>query len=291
MAPAHVYNLFNKDGLTHILFPRVTHLPGSVEKTSGDHACVIQMGTPEVVDAVFSRDKKMFEEKNVQYLKPLINLKNKVEAKANLFEYFKEIFSITADENAHAVQAGYKAMENYLAFIRSKGEIILEDLIRNDKMGILLIGHPYHHDPGLNHNIPEKFQMPGYPVLTIESLPVDDVFLIPLLGERTPREISDIWLRDFNRNLNHKIWAVKVAAKHPNLAVIDLSSFKCGFDAPAYAFLSNILDTSGTPHFLYHDIDQNKPGATFDIRIKTIDYFLKNEERNLKAYAQTKVHS
>lgn len=291
VAPAHVYNLMNKEGLTHILFPRVTHLPGSVENTSGDHACVIQMGTPEVVDAVFSRDKKMFQEKNIQYLKPLVNLKNKVEAEANLFDYFKETFSMTADENAHAVKAAYLAMENYLSTIRNKGRSIIEDLIRNDKMGILLIGHPYHHDPGLNHDIPEKFQMLGYPVLTIESLPVDDDFLIPLLGDSAPREINDIWLRDFNRNLNHKVWAAKVAAKHPNLAVIDLSSFKCGFDAPAYAFLSNILDTSGTPHFLFHDIDQNKPGATFDIRIKTIDYFLKNEERNLKAYARTKVYS
>ncbi len=291
VAPAHIYNLLNKKGVTHILFPRVTHLPGSVEKTSGDHACVIQMGTPEVVDAVFSRDKKMFEEKNVQYLKPLVNLKNKVEAEANLFDYFNEIFSMTSDENAHAVQMGYKAMDNYLTSIRSKGKMIIEDLIKNDKMGILLIGHPYHHDPGLNHDIPEKFQMLGYPVLTIESLPVDDDFLVPLLGTKMTREISDIWLRDFNRNLNHKVWAAKVASKHPNLAVIDLSSFKCGFDAPAYAFLSNILDTSGTPHFLFHDIDQNKPGATFDIRIKTIDYFLKNEERILKAYARTQIYS
>ncbi|MBI9099617.1 MAG: hypothetical protein JEY91_14150, partial [Spirochaetaceae bacterium] len=290
-APAHVYNLIKKGGLTHILFPRVTHLPGSVENTSGDHACVIQMGTPEVVEAVFSRDKKMFEENNIHYLKPLINLKNKVEAEASLFDYFQDIFHLTADENAHAVREGYKAMEKYLASMRKEGKKIIENLIREDKMGILIIGHPYHHDPGLNHGIPEQFQMLGYPVLTIESLPLDDEFLVPLLGDDGAREINDIWFRDFNRNLNHKIWAVKVAARHPNLAVIDLSSFKCGFDAPAYAFLSSILDTSGTPHFLFHDIDQNKPGATFDIRIKTIDYFLKLEERRLRANDTAKIYS
>ena len=182
-------------------------------------------------------------------------------------------------------------MDDYLLSMRFDGKVIIENLIRENKMGILILGHPYHHDPGLNHGIPQQFQMLGYPVLTIESLPVDDDFLIPLLGENKNREINDIWLRDFNRNLNHKLWAVKVAAKHPNLAVIDLSSFKCGFDAPAYAFISNVLDTSGTPHFLFHDIDQNKPGATFDIRVKTIDYFLKHEERSLKAYAEAKVYT
>ncbi|MBN2657137.1 MAG: hypothetical protein JXR86_08765 [Spirochaetales bacterium] len=290
-APAHVYNLLKREDLSHILFPRVTHLPGSVEETSGDHACVIQMGTPEVVEAVFTREKKLFLEKNVTYLKPLVNLKNPVEAEANMFDYFAAPFRITRDENRHAVEQGYAAMEMYLDEMRARGRQIIENLIRDDKMGILLIGHPYHHDPGLNHGIPEKFQMLGYPVLTIESLPVDDDFLVPLLGDKHHRVIHDIWFRDFNRNLNHKIWAAKVAAKHPNLAVIDLSSFKCGFDAPAYAFLSSILDTAGTPHFLFHDIDQNKPGATFDIRIKTIDYFLKLEERSLKKYDSAQVYS
>jgi predicted nucleotide-binding protein (sugar kinase/HSP70/actin superfamily) len=42
------------------------------------------------------------------------------------------------------------------------------------------------------------------------------------------------------------------------------------------------LDASSTPHFLFHDLDQNKPGATFKIRIESIDYFLKQEEELLK---------
>ena len=29
-----------------------------------------------------------------------------------------------------------------------------------------------------------------------------------------------------------KVWAAKFAARHPNVAVLDLSSFKCGHDAP-----------------------------------------------------------
>jgi len=96
-------------------------------------------------------------------------------------------------------------------------------------------------------------------------------------------------MRNFNRNTNHKIWAAKVAARHPNLAVIDLSSFKCGHDAPTYSYIGNILDASETPHFLFHDIDQNKPGATFKIRIQTIEYFLRLEEERLKERANAAV--
>ena len=94
-------------------------------------------------------------------------------------------------------------------------------------------------------------------------------------------DITDVWHRNFNRNTNLKVWAAKIAARHPNLAVIDLSSFKCGHDAPTYSYIDNILDATETPHFLFHDIDQNKPGATFNIRIDTIEYFLRLEEERL----------
>ena len=91
-----------------------------------------------------------------------------------------------------------------------------------------------------------------------------------------------LWMRNFNRNTNHKVWAAQVAARHPNLAVLDLSSFKCGHDAPTYTYVDKILDATETPHFTFHDIDQNRPGASFKIRIDTIDYFLKRQEIKLR---------
>jgi len=85
------------------------------------------------------------------------------------------------------------------------------------------------------------------------------------------------------------------AARHPNLAVIDLSSFKCGHDAPTYSYIDNILDSTRTPHFLFHDIDQNKPRASHLIRIQTIDYFLQLEQSKLmdatRAYFDEKTTS
>ena len=77
-----------------------------------------------------------------------------------------------------------------------------------------------------------------------------------------------------------------VVARHPNLAAIDLSSFKCGHDAPTYSYVEKIMNDSGTPHFLFHDIDQNKPHASLKIRVQTFDYFLKHEEEKLRDAAR-----
>ena len=194
---------------------------------------------------------------------------------------------MTRDENAWAVEQGRIAQAKYLEDQRSSFGEVINRLIDEDRLGLLLIGHPYHHDPGLNHGIPDEFQKRGYPVFTIESIPTSNEFLGPLFTdlevvEDKHLDISELWMRNFNRNTNHKVWAAQVAARHPNLAVLDLSSFKCGHDAPTYTYVDKILDATETPHFTFHDIDQNRPGASFKIRIDTIDYFLKRQEIKLK---------
>lgn len=286
VAPAHVYNLLKRKNLTHICFPVITHLQSIVENTLGNNACVIQMGTPEVVDAVFTKDRDMFTQNNVRYLKPFLRMDRPKEAAGYLFDYFKDIFHITEDENTWAVIQGFEAMKQYFDSMQQQGAKVLNWLVENDKIGILVLGHPYHHDPGLNHGILDEFQLRGYPVLCIESLPLQPQLLSTLFSQDELDEyfcIKDVWVRNFNRNTNLKIWAAKFASRHPNLAVVDLSSFKCGHDAPTYSYISNILDISDTPHFLFHDIDQNKPKATFNIRIQTIEYFLRLEEQRLRS--------
>lgn len=286
VAPAHVWNLIDKKGVTHVCSPMITHLQSHLEHTLGENACVIQMGTPEVVEAAFTKDADHFKKRGVRYYKPLIRMDRPKEAEANLFEYFKDELMLTEKENAFAVTEAYKAQNEYDSSKQEKGRELINELVDNDKIGILALGHPYHDDPGLNHEIPQEFQKLGFPVLNIESLPADEDFLRLLFSEEemNAKDVSAVWRRRFNRNTNHKVWAAIVAARHPNLAVVDFSSFKCGFDAPLYSYIDNILEASRTPHFLFHDLDQNKQYASQRIRIQTIEYFLRLEEEKLKRH-------
>jgi len=290
VAPAHIYNLVEKKKPTHILFPRITHLESVVQHTLGNTACVIQMGTPEVTHAAFTKDRDHFADNGIEYWKPLLNMDRQTETEGEMFIYFKDRLEITEDENSWAVRQGFKAMIDYFRILREKGTQVINQLITEDKIGILVVGHPYHHDPGLNHGILEEFQVRGFPILCIESLPTTPEFLGPLFaGEAQDADhddIRDVWMRNFNRNTNIKIWAARIAARHPNLAVVDFSSFKCGHDAPTYSYIEEILDASETPHFLFHDVDQNKPKASFNIRIQTIEYFLLLEQERMRSKIQ-----
>ena len=46
--------------------------------------------------------------------------------------------------------------------------------------------------------------------------------------------ITDVWKNSYGENTSRKVWAAKYVARHPNLGVLELSSFKCGHDAPIY---------------------------------------------------------
>ena len=71
------------------------------------------------------------------------------------------------------------------------------------------------------------------------------------------------------------MWAAKFAARHPNLVALEISSFKCGHDAPIYGVVEGIVEQSGTPYFCFKDLDENKPSGSIRIRVETIDYFLR----------------
>jgi hypothetical protein len=173
--------------------------------------------------------------------------------------------------------------------METRGRAILDQVEREDRIAILLLGRPYHLDPGLNHGVMEEFQVLGYPVLTIRSVPKDEDYLRPFFAEdlkqgriQHPLEISDVWPENYSSNSAMKVWGAKFAAHHPNVVVLDLSSFKCGHDAPTYGIIDSIISTAGTPYSALHDIDANKPGGSIKIRVKTYAHSLTLHKERLE---------
>jgi predicted nucleotide-binding protein (sugar kinase/HSP70/actin superfamily) len=79
------------------------------------------------------------------------------------------------------------------------------------------------------------------------------------------------------------MWAAKYTSRHPNLVALELSSFKCGHDAPIYTAVEETITSSGTPYFSFKDIDENKPTGSIKIRVETISYFLKRYREDMVA--------
>ncbi|HKX12336.1 MAG TPA: acyl-CoA dehydratase activase-related protein, partial [bacterium] len=296
VSQAHIHNLlFHKHKpekpLNYIFFPILTHIPSGLKNVMDDACCPIVAGAPEVMKAAFTKENNFFAERGITYLDPALTLNEKHLFKKQMFNAFGELLQITEDENDWAVEQGWKALDRLDQTLQAKGRQILDDAEANNKMVLLLLGRPYHVDPGMNHDVLEEFQARGYPVLSMRSLPRDPEYLAKLFktdvaAGRDPLDITDVWPENYSSNSAQKVWAAKFAGRHPNIAVLDLSSFKCGHDAPTYGIIDKIISTSNTPYSALHDIDANKPGGSIRIRVKTYAHSLSLREEALEDLAK-----
>jgi predicted nucleotide-binding protein (sugar kinase/HSP70/actin superfamily) len=239
--------------------------------------------------AAFTKEVDFFATRGIEYLDPALSFVEPILMRRRLFETFGPRLGVTEDENDFACAQAWKALNAFERDLQEKGRAILETVQDEDRVAILLLGRPYHSDPGLNHGIPEEFQVLGYPVLSVRSVPRDPKYLEPYYKDdidkgrcKTPLELNHVWPENYSVNSSQKVWAAGFAARHPNVVVLDLSSFKCGHDAPTYGLIDSIIETSKTPYAALHDIDANKPGGSIKIRVKTYAHALKLHEERLQ---------
>ncbi len=296
VAQAHIHELLthiHRDKkLDYVFFPAMTHVPSFLKHTKDSAACPIVAGTPTVLNVAFTKDVDFFARAGVEYVAPVLTLIERNYFKERMFETWGERLMVTRDESDFAVDAAFESLRRFEADLQRHGRDVLDGLERDDRMGLLLLARPYHGDPGLNHEVLEEFQALGYPILSIRSIPKDEAWLSRWFRDdlaagriRTPLEINDVWPEGYSTNSAEKVWAAKFAARHGHLAVLDLSSFKCGMDAPAYGLIDKIITAAGAPYMALHDIDANKPAGSFGIRVRTYAYTLKRREEAMAARA------
>lgn len=94
------------------------------------------------------------------------------------------LLGLSQEENDRAVESGFAALKEYEDGIRNRARQVIDQLEREDRIGIVMLGRPYHHDPGLNHEILDEFQKLGYPIFSQNTLPLDEDLLERLLVKK-----------------------------------------------------------------------------------------------------------
>jgi predicted CoA-substrate-specific enzyme activase len=282
---AHIHNLLfkhhEKKKLDYVFFPAMTHVPTYNVNTMDTASCPVVSGTPKVIRAAFTKETDFFAERGISYLDTAVTLNEKLMCKRQMFDEWGPLLGVTEDENDWAIDQAFAALDEFDRQMEEKGREMLAEVSRENRVALLMIGRPYHNDPGLNHSVLEEFQALGYPILSMRSIPKDRGFLDPIFADdlrlghiEDPRDISDVWPENYSVNSVQKVWAAKFAARHPNVAVMDLSSFKCGHDAPTYGLIDSVIASAGKAYSALHDIDANKPSGSIKIRVKTYAHTL-----------------
>jgi predicted nucleotide-binding protein (sugar kinase/HSP70/actin superfamily) len=293
---AHIHNLlFHKHdpdkgrGLNYIYFPVKTFIPNFIVDTHNNGVCPVVAGTPNVMKAAFTKEVDFFATRGIEYIDEPLNMDEINFLKKNLFDTWGKRLGITQDENDFAVDQGHLALETYNLDVQEKGQAILDTVEAENDIAILVLARPYHADPGIGHSIPEEFQALGYPILSIRSIPKQREYLDRYYKKeldsgliKTPLQISHVWPENYLANSAQRVWAANFAAHHPNVAILDLSSFKCGSDAPTYGLTDSVIQAAKVPAAALHDLDANKPGGSIKIRVKTYAHSLQLHKERLE---------
>lgn len=272
-----------KKKINVLLSPMIYSLPSFLNGHVVESlTCTRVMAGPENIKAGFLKERDVFAENGIKYATPFVSMQEPETVVGELYGSLKDIFDLDLQETDRAVKAGYRALDSFNRRMRDQSRKILEWCAKENRPCILVIGRPYHMDPGIGHEIESDLQASGFPILWMQYFPIDDDLMDWMFGEeiragkiKSAFDISDAWSSSYSSNTNEILWGAKVAARCPWITcVLRLSSYECGMDQPTYTPTQKIVETTGTLFFKFGDLDATKPAGSIRIRVETIVHYM-----------------
>ena len=292
----HVHNLLyvhhKKKPLDIIFFPMIDDLPSDMVNAQSHRACPTVTATPAATKAAFTKESDLFKEMGVEFLNPLINCGMPDAVRAPDVRDLQGHPRPFAGRKSPRLARGHEghgrtsprascASRAARSSRSSKPKTASASSCWRARTTTIPASTTTSSRNSRSSAIRcSRWARCRSTTRSLERLFGDEV----RAGVIThPMDITDAWKNSYSENTSQKVWAAKFAARHPNLVALELSSFKCGHDAPIYTVVEETVTKSGTPYFSFKDIDENKPTGSIKIRVETIGYFLKRYREDIIA--------
>ena len=256
VAQAHIHNLlFHKHAQEaarlHLL--PVHHAHADVRRR---HAGLDELpdrgGAPKVMRAAFTKEIDFFARAGIEYVDAAVTLLEPHYFARQMFETWGERLGVTEDESDHACREGLRALRLFDEEMERRGLEMLETAGGGARGGRPAprpaLSPRSRAPPRRPRRVPGARISGADDPLDPEGPGVAGAVLQRRLERgliTTPLSVQDVWPENYSTNSVQKVWAAKFAARHPNVVVLDLSSFKCGHDAPTYGLIDNIIKPAG----------------------------------------------
>ncbi|MBR1806433.1 MAG: 2-hydroxyacyl-CoA dehydratase, partial [Selenomonadaceae bacterium] len=257
LAHGHVMDLVER-GITKIFYPCA---PYNFDTRSDNfYNCPIVASYAENI----RNNMDILRERGVKFMQPFLPVHDMTKLKKRLVEEFASE-GVSSREISVAVDKASAELERYRRDVKNFGDELLSRLERTGEHAILLVGRPYHIDPEINHGIAEMIQSYGLPILSEDS-----IYHVPVDAPK----ISVVNQWSYHARLYH---AAQFAAEHPNVTLIQLSSFGCGLDALTIEQVKEILETHGRIYTMIKLDEVSNLGAA-RIRLRSLLAALKRRQ-------------
>ena len=119
-----------------------------------------------MVKAAFTKEGDIFAEHEIQYLAPSLDMAIWPLFEIQMHDCFHDVLGVTEEENKEAIAIAYKVWRRYFdVSLRAEARKVIDKLEDEGKVGVVMLGRPYHNDPGLNHEVMMEIQKKGIPSL------------------------------------------------------------------------------------------------------------------------------
>lgn len=260
-----------------LLMPALTHAKIAVRGTTDTASCPIVAACGQTSVAAVRGELLRL---GIRALTPELCPLDAMRLEVQLLDAFGELLELTEQENRAALEYALRAQRAFHDRCRRRGRAVIRKVRREARAAAVVLARPYHADPGVQHGISTELAARGLPVLSITSLPTDDASAL---------DLGDVLPLATNSGCAERMWAARVVRRTPNLVAVDLSSFRCGQDASILGVLSDELARAGRPVLRMHDLDEDRPAASFGLRIETFLYAVRAYERDVLAPCATEV--
>ena len=176
------------------------------------------------------------------------------------------IGGFTRKEIKKATELAFREYDDYLSYIRNKGQEIIEKAREKGKRIFILAGRPYHVDPEVNHGIDKLISQFDVAVISEDS--------ISHLNKKFATNVINQWT--YHARLYS---AAKFAVDNRDVDLIQLVSFGCGLDAITSDETKKILE-SNNRIYTQIKIDEIANLGAVKIRIRSLLEALKRREHN-----------
>jgi predicted nucleotide-binding protein (sugar kinase/HSP70/actin superfamily) len=273
VAQAHVAELL-RERIDVMFFPALTHALTAVRGCCDTASCPVVAGTPLTLRAAFGvgangRAVRHVPDHDPVWLNPTLVLTDPKRLAARLFESIQTVApALEWAEHLGALEQARTAQRTFEATLERDGVEALERARTTRRAAVVILGRPYHADPGIHHDIGSELRALGRTTLSTRALPKSGVAL-DALGGADVFDLSGDAPAMTNSGDGEKLAALRLVAAHPFLVAIELSSFKCGQDASLYADVASRARAGGRPFLALHDLDETRPVGSLRLRLRT----------------------
>ncbi len=260
LAHGHIMWLLQQ-GIHYIFYPCIPYERREYAEAGNHYNCPIVTSYGENI----KNNVEQLKEPSITFQNPFLSLESEDIVCKRLVEVIGKENQIPEKEITLAVHKAWKELEQARNDMKKAGESAVDYLSKQNRLGIVLAGRPYHIDPEINHGIPELLTSYGVAVLTEDSIS-------HLATIDRPTLVVDQW------TYHTRLYAAASYVRTiPNLELIQLNSFGCGLDAVTTDQVSDILTGSGKIYTVLKIDEVNNLGAA-RIRIRSLLSALKERQ-------------